>query len=281
MYDRGTIGVPSGKGQTSIEYAAVITWALVIISIVVVGLYFFIPTNPTGTGAQTCSFDTGVYCYDFMMGINATSGSSTMVLLADNQNQYPLINPHILISLNGFNTSPLSCTPGYIAPGESFICTATVWTNKLSAGKYFRAPVYLNAQYCGMNSGFVSGIRNGGCANTPTETYKGSVEGYVISQKSSSVGITLSAQSYNAMADGSYDNVYATVTMFGVPVRSAGINFTVNNTSFGVSNPFVMSAADGGAATTGVYSNQAGNVMVSANYGSYTANVVIDFKSGP
>ncbi|MCL4403181.1 MAG: hypothetical protein M1500_03510 [Candidatus Marsarchaeota archaeon] len=278
MSGRITIGRSQNKGQTSIEYAAVIVWSLVVVSVVIVGIYFYVPTNPTGSEAQTCSFDTGAHCYDFMLGANSSANSATLVLLADNQNQYPLVNPQLMISMNGFNTSPMSCTPGYIAPGESFVCTATVWGSGLSAGKYFRAPVYLKAQYCGMNSSYISGTA-ANCLGAPAETYEGSVEGYAVKQVTNPVRITLSAQTYNAVADGSYDNVYAAVTIFGTPIHSAGINFTVNNTAFGISSPFVMSAANGGIATTDVYSNQTGNVLVSATYGSYTANITINFQS--
>lgn len=278
MESKGVIFRPYYQGQSNAEYAIVVTWALVIVSVAIVGLYFFVPSNPTGSQTQVCSFDTGAYCYDFTMGANAIAGSSSMLLLADNQNQYPLINPKMTMNINGFNTSPMSCMPNYVAPGESFICTASIWGSGLSAGKYFKAPVYVQARYCGLNSSFVSGLSAGSCAAAPVETYEGTVAGYVVNQESNTIGIQLSAQTYNAIADGSYDNIYATVTAFGTPIRSAGINFTVNSTNFKISSPFVMSAANGGVATTSIYATQGGNVVVSAAYGSYTTNIIIEFQ---
>ncbi|MGC9205359.1 MAG: hypothetical protein ACP5FN_03765, partial [Candidatus Micrarchaeia archaeon] len=70
---KGTSRISEGKKlQAASEYLIVYIWAILIVTVIIVILYLFV-VAPSSIVPSSCSFSTGAYCQELIMGSNALS----------------------------------------------------------------------------------------------------------------------------------------------------------------------------------------------------------------
>ncbi|MEM4839516.1 MAG: hypothetical protein QXX90_02305 [Candidatus Micrarchaeaceae archaeon] len=266
-------GRRSEESQSAMEYMITYSWAILIIAVAVALLYLYL-VAPRVIVSSQCSFKIGAYCEDMVLGSNTTTHATEMALFLTNTQTYPMLNPHLYVSINGKNTTSYACKPYYVLPGGSIICTVPVPNVTSSLGEFFAGNIYLNATYCGLVS---NPFNVTSCKSAPTQTYSGNFNAHAAPLISTTTSVSLSANQSQFPADGSYDSVFATVKMLGYPLKGATVNFTVNTSNAKVF-PLSASSDSRGIATSGVESTHVGNVTVKAYFaGTPSNNVTIDF----
>lgn len=263
------------RGQSAMDYITNYGWAILILVVIMALLYFFlyVPAQVVNT---SCNFGSGVYCNDLIVASNTVTHNTIIALLLTNGQQSSLLNPRIYAHINNTNTTPSRCSPNYVLPGGSMICTVNT-TSKMGLGALFSGNMYLNATYCQVTSGSYGTGQN--CQSPTQQIYKGSFAGHIQALASTTTGIRLSAANSVQSATNSSDPLTATITLLGYPLKGATVNFTLNNTNGFVVSPNKTITNAQGAALSSASGTQAGNVLVTASYAGLSSNTVIDFSS--
>ena len=156
----GKIDMKEKKGQAAIEYLMNYGWAILVISIVLVLLYFFIQSPMK---VEQCNIQTGFMCNDpvpqiFSVATGADAGTVQMNVRLYNKQQQPIKVSEIVCTSGTEGdaniTQALAFTPAItIQPGTSYdfkvsssqavpcYVKATATKVKLSAGQDFRGYV--------------------------------------------------------------------------------------------------------------------------------------------
>ena len=135
-------------GQGSLEYLWV--YVVVFIIAVIIAYYIFISYSSINNIVPAkCVFDYGIGCIGL---IEASNNSNTMIaLLGTNTQPYPIYNPKLFISQDGFNMST-NCTPSYVKPGQVLLCIGKINEFK-PVLSYTSGTAIVNAKYCGFSFG--------------------------------------------------------------------------------------------------------------------------------
>ncbi len=254
--------------QSAMEYLVTYGWALLIIVaalavIVVLGL-----TSSTAV-PQTCTLSTAISCKDIVFGSNSIGSSAVMIL--SNSQQYPIKTPVLIINTQNNGNVTGTCSPSFVLPGGSIVCTATI-PNAYGYGTVVSSSVYVKETVC------TQGNSQQSCSGSQ-EIISGTTVSHVQPILSSTpFSISLSAQNLTQPANGQGDMLTAKVYLLGNPYQGAGINFTENQSS-PVINPSKENSDSNGIALSYISSYTTGNVTVYSNFSGYSANVVIDFVS--
>ncbi|MDE1870564.1 MAG: hypothetical protein KGH71_06380, partial [Candidatus Micrarchaeota archaeon] len=141
--------------QSATEYLLTYGWAFLIAGVVIAALYLFI-FAPTALSPSSCTFSSGAYCQDLILGSSLTL--SKMAVLLTNTNTYSIINPKITVNVSGSSYHG-TCTPNFILPGGAIICNATITPavsqSALASGKFIFSYIPCpgdNATVCSSNS---------------------------------------------------------------------------------------------------------------------------------
>ncbi|MEM0149706.1 MAG: hypothetical protein QXW10_02315, partial [Candidatus Micrarchaeaceae archaeon] len=142
------------KSQSALEYIITYSWAILIIG-VVVGLLYFYGFISLSLRPSACAINGSVLCEDSMIGINVHSGAYLVGMLLTNTNQYPISNPTINVSLDGYNSGKVVCSNSVVPAGGAFLCMVRLPTSKLSIGEYIKPAIYLQAGNCALSNAFI------------------------------------------------------------------------------------------------------------------------------
>ncbi|MDE1855953.1 MAG: hypothetical protein KGH49_01825, partial [Candidatus Micrarchaeota archaeon] len=127
----------ANKLQSAVEFVLTYSWAIVIAALVIAALYFFVFAPSTLT-PNSCSFSSGPYCQDLILGSGASL--SKLAMLLTNTNPYPIYKPHLTVNITGYPLIQGTCSPTLTNPGGAVICNATIIPpisqSALSAGKF-------------------------------------------------------------------------------------------------------------------------------------------------
>ncbi|MGI0100383.1 MAG: InlB B-repeat-containing protein [Candidatus Micrarchaeaceae archaeon] len=258
-------------GQSAIEYLSTYGWAILIIAVVVSALYIFL-SAPTNIAPNTCTFVSGAYCNDMIIGTNSVSGATKVSMFLTNSQDAPLENPEMYAALSNGNTSAFSCSPNYVLPGGAIICTIDV-PEETAVGALLSGKLYLNATSCGLSANYES---THNCTSGSEQTYTGDFTGHTQPLTSLNSGLALAAANYTQTASGGGDPLTATVDLLGQPLKGATVNFTENDTSFRLAPKVTVTDVNGDALGS-ISGTSVGNVLVTASYAGLTSNVVIEF----
>ncbi|MDE1869985.1 MAG: hypothetical protein KGH71_03300, partial [Candidatus Micrarchaeota archaeon] len=255
------------SAQSATEYLLTYGWAFLIAAIVIASLYLFVFAPSTLT-PSSCTFYSGVFCQDLILGSSATL--SKMAMLLTNSNPYPIINPSITVNVTGIAPIQGTCVPNFVLPGGAIICSATI-TPALSQGALASGKFIFSYTPC--PGGNVSQ-----CSSNTRQSYTGSYNTHVSPLLSpTDITITLAAQNSSQVAlSTSLDKLTANVKLLGSPLSGATVNFTSNSVSAMIS-PLVVTSDGSGNAVTHISSSVSGNVLVTAIFANQSANAIILF----
>jgi hypothetical protein len=262
------------------EYMTTYGWALLLIAVVAVLLYFYIAV-PSTIVPSRCAFVIGASCNDMVFGTSPSHATEIGLFLSNNQ-PYALLNPTLIASINGRNyTFANDCKPGYIPAGGEIICILPLPISS-SLNQFFTGSFYLTANYCGLATNTSS---KSSCSSAPSQVYKGAFTAHAEPLISPGYNVTLSVENSTNPADGARDLLTARAYMLGYPVSGAEISFYANFTN-GTSAvpPYVINPANSTTGTSGVaqsviYGYKAALVNVTADYFGKTATKQIKFSA--
>ena len=262
------------------EYMTTYGWALLLIAVVAVLLYFYIAV-PSTIVPSRCAFIIGASCNDMVFGTSSSHATEIGLFLSNNQ-PYALLNPTLIASINGKNyTFANDCKPGYIPAGGEMICILPLPISS-SLNQFFTGSFYLVANYCGLAANTSS---KSSCSSAPSQVYKGAFTAHAEPLISPGYNVTLSVENSTNPADGAKDTLTATAYMLGYPVSGAEIGFYANFTN-GTSAvpPYIINSPNSTTGTSGVaqsviYGYKAALVNVTADYFGKTATKQIRFAA--
>ena len=267
--------VENMRAQSAMDYVTNYGWAVLILVVIIALLYFYIyiPAQVVNT---SCNFVNGVYCSDLIVASNSVTHNTVVALLLTNAQQSSLLNPKLYAHINNVNTSSSNCSPNYVLPGGSMICSFNT-TTTMSNGQLLSGVVYLNVTYCQLSSGSYG---TGASCQSPTQqTYSGSFAGHIQQLSSTKSSITLTAANSIESASNSSYPLTATVKILGYPLKGATVNFTLSNNSGFVVLPNKTTTNAQGIALSGISGTEPGNVIVTATYAGLSANTLITFTA--
>jgi len=255
------------QGQSAIEYLITYGWAIMII-IAAVGMLYFYVVIPMSIPPNNCTFIVGVSCDNYGVGMShASSNTVNVSMMLSNPNYYPIKDPVMVVSSQGTNYTS-SCTPSFVNPGATFVCTTGVYDN---FGTHLKASVYIEEYNCGLSK---YGEFNGTCADPPMQIYKGAL--YDTFSKNITIMPTkliVSPSTLSLPVGGAY-SINATFDFAGSPTPSITINYTLNNTDARLQNSKGFTGSSGSASDM-LYALHAGTVKVTASFDGYTANSIV------
>jgi hypothetical protein len=263
------------------EYLITYGWALLLIAIITSLLYLYIIV-PRVIVPASCSFVSGVYCNDLILGSNTTTHASVLGLFITNTQPYPIANPVLYVGINGANVTPVACKPSYVLAGGSILCTIPL-NQKTSFGQFVIGNLYINASYCGL----ANATTPASCSSAPTQIYIGKFNAHVAPLVSTTSSLTLTAQNTTNPgnpANNARDPLHAIVKLLGYPLAGATVNFTVtypNNGAiatppYSLLSQYTTTGATGGAVDY-VWGTTVGNVVVKAQYANLNTSIGITF----
>ncbi|MCL5440695.1 MAG: hypothetical protein M1448_02330 [Candidatus Marsarchaeota archaeon] len=271
----------NSHAQSAFEYLVTYGWALLILALVLVILFYF-TSVPSKVVPNTCQFTTGAFCEDIVLGSVATTHATVVAFISTNMRKYPVMNPALTIVQNGVNSTPVACSPDFVLPGGAIFCEVNTQI-KSNPYQFVASSIYLSAVYCGFSAtpGTPAGCANGGVR----ESYSGSFAGSTQPVSSTSLlSISLSAANPVQPANGSADALTATVKLQGYPVTGASVGFNATYASNGTDAlpPFALKSGFSDTNSTGVaidsiWGSVPGNLTVTASYGNHSASVPIRF----
>ena len=252
------------------EFLLTYSWAILILVIVIAGLIVLV-TIPSSVEQSSCTFPTGtVYCRDIVLGSNSVS--STIIVLIDNSEPYPIIAPNIFANSSQFSSVSAGCYPYLILEGGVAVCNTTV-NFPATTGQATSGHLYFTFVPC--RSANVSS-----CLSTPSLTYSGSFTARASKQFPANFltpNVVLVAKNSTQTSVVGSDKLTATVTLFNSPLSGATVNFTANSLIVTLA-PAYSSTGGNGNATSYVTSKAAGTVPISATFAGVSASTVITFK---
>jgi hypothetical protein len=257
------------KGQPAIEYLTTYGWALLIIAIAIAGIYL-LTSSSQGTVQQMCSLQTGAACQDIVIG--GTSSGSNAILLMTNSQSEPIVNPVLEINASGNGASTAACTPNVVLPGGSAICNVNV-PGTYANGQLIISKIYFSGVLCPSGNAITcAGGQPVTITGTATTQYQAQI---AIPAPVLSIEVANTVESPNTS-----DGLLTIVTFGGVPLGGASIVYSANSPEASFS-PLQIVSDNNGNAPSSITSTGAGNVLVTATFGTYTATNVIDFTTPP
>ena len=262
------------KAQSALEYIITYSWAILIIGVIVGLLYFYgfvsLSLRPSG-----CTINGGFFCEDSMVGMYMHNGEYLVGMLLTNTNQYPISNPTINVSYDGYSSGGSICDNAVIPAGGAFLCVAEIPSNKISLGEYVKPTIYLQAGNCALSSAYVI---NGSCSNAPVEAFEGSAYGFTRYLPSDNLSISLSPSSANFAANGTSYGMKSAVTLFGYPLKGANVGFHSSNPTIYMSKVDVATASSG-TAYDYISSNYSASTNITASYAGLHATATKHFRA--
>ncbi|MGC9190989.1 MAG: Ig-like domain-containing protein, partial [Candidatus Micrarchaeia archaeon] len=261
----------SSRAQSALEYLVTYGWAILLVTIVMALLYLYLFV-PKVIVPASCSFTSGAYCNDLVVGTNATTHATKLAVFLTNTQPYPVQNPYLYVRVNNQNSSQYQCTPKFVPPGGAIICEVDVPVST-SLGSFVVGQFYLGAQYCGLAPNYTSTHI---CANAPNEIYEGNFNAHAAPLISTTSKIQLTTPNQTNPANNAKAPLYATVLLLGYPLKGAAVNFTENNSAYTL-QPNLTTTNTQGVALSYISGTEIGSVNVTAHYAGYYSSIVINF----
>ncbi len=190
------------KEQSAFEFITTYGWAILILAVVIVMLYYFVGI-PSTSVPNECKFIFGSNC----QGIITTSlaSSTRMTLVITNSQSYPIFNPLIKVATDSYGNLSAACLPAntLVDTGSEIICNVTI-PQKISPGVSITGTIYLNITACPSGN-----INN--CQPKQLQTYKGDIITRVTSQ-SSNIHLTSTSTSSTSTTSTSTSSTSSTST---------------------------------------------------------------------
>jgi YVTN family beta-propeller protein len=203
------------KSQAAMEYMMTYGWAIVILTVVISLLYFFLLIPKTIT-PSSCLVETGLTCQDLNLGSFTSGGATVATFYFENEKTSAISNPQISMNYNGINVTTGACYPKYVKNGGAFICQVNL-TLKSQINEFISGGLYVTVADCGLLANFLS-TKN--CTNAPTETLSGSYSGHTEAPISTYAYVT---DNHNAKVDIIYTTNNVVVANVAVQSGPEGI----------------------------------------------------------
>ena len=110
------------KAQSAMEFLTTYGWAIIIL-VVVLAFIVFLLSSLNSAVPNTCIFNSGFSCSDFL--IESNSISTSVLLLLSNTAKYPIESATVSANISTLGQIVAHCSPGYILPGGDLICIGT------------------------------------------------------------------------------------------------------------------------------------------------------------
>ncbi len=258
------------KAQSAVEFLSTYAWAFLLMAIVLVGLYYFI-VLPAQSIPPRCQFAYGLVCEGMSVGTNSTS---TLVnLYLTNGQPYDLAgNVIATASVGNYGTASATCATTDIVQGGIILCSIPM-PSKVPVGNNVAGRLYVNASVC--LSGPVTG-----CTQSQSVSYVGNFTTQVSANANKipvSLSISVSPSSFSHASAPQSVGLNAHVSIFGNPVRAAGVLFTISSMpaqiSASISQGIALSDPNG-TASTSLYvasASSSGSLTVNAVFAGITA----------
>ena len=203
----------SFRAQASLEYFLIFMISLMVAAGVIFVL-FNITSGADNILPSSCVFDMGINCYGLMVASNSLG--TTFALLGSNTQQYPMSNIGLSITLGAATIANMQCSPGVVAPGQSFLCIESTG-QPVPQAYSLKGGLTASVSYCGLSGGDCD-------SGTMAESYVGTYTSPITQSSLQNFDVVLSPPMYNPprTPSGSY-LVNATLEIFGR-------NFTISST---------------------------------------------------
>ncbi|MEM0200816.1 MAG: hypothetical protein QXD23_00205 [Candidatus Micrarchaeaceae archaeon] len=251
------------KGQSAIEFLTTYGWAIIIL-IIVLAFVVYLLTSLNTVVPNTCTFNSGFSCTDFLVETNSLS-STVLMLLSNNQN-YPITSATAVVNLSSIGTVVAHCLPTYVIPGGDILCTGTT-SNIIGNNVDLSGKATVNASECISISNPVActqkyNINYTATLNTKTTTYANNICSISLSFTTG----TITGVQYPLSAE---------VTLNGNPISGATVNFSSSSNYLSIT-PHYENTVDNGTATTHIFAEASGSYTVTAKF--YTCSVSSTFS---
>lgn len=257
------------------EYLVTYGWALLVLAIVLALIYVY-SSSSLSYIPGSCAFSSGITCGDIVLGTNTITQVTTISLFLINSQQYPINSPVMYVRIGGKNTTTSACTPTFVLPGGSMVCTSPALPTNVALGVLSSGSLYVNATYCGLSNNYVS---TGSCLGSSIQTYSGTFSAHAAPMLSTATyGIFVTARNLTQLAGTARDPVYALVQFFGYPMPGATVSFLTNNGLFNF-QPLATTTNSTGNAIAYIWGNVVNTVIVTATFGTVSNTVSISFQA--
>jgi hypothetical protein len=265
-----TVRMGNRKQQAAIEYLLVYGIAFLVI-LIAAGFLYTLYQSPGSRVPNTCTFSGGVTCSDIIIATNTMTGNTAIIALFNNAGDTYIQAPNAIANLNGVNSSAFTCLPNYVRSGGSILCIMNL-TSKSAKGTVLSGTIYYTDQNCAFSTSF------GSCQTSVVQTYSGKFEGTSQAyNKKPTLGISLTAANTLPPANNQRDQLTATLTLSGTPLKGATINFSTSNPTYQIS-PKYFATNSTGQALSFIWGPSSGSTIVYANFtNTISANIVLGF----
>ena len=161
----------SKKVQASLEFLSTYSWAIIIVSLLMVFMFIFIQSAQQFSSEQ-CQFAYAFHCIE--MGIYSNNAYTNLSIHLNNSQQYLILNPNVNFSINQYGNVSGPCTPASAAEGNGITCNA-IYANSIKVGTTISGVMYVNVTIC------VSGNKKN-CQPAQQQTYIGNFSATVVSR---------------------------------------------------------------------------------------------------
>jgi hypothetical protein len=166
----------NSKLQSAVEYIITYGWAIFVVMVVLWALYSFV-ISPSSLVPDFCNFKYGPTCKNAFL---ITSNTATnLTIIATNSLSFPIKNVTIKVQVTnigriGTRNITLNCSPAYIKPGSTFICTnVTSGSPTPTLNSLYSFPMWIQLYDCGTAPGWFSAKS---CNGALPETYVGVIQ---------------------------------------------------------------------------------------------------------
>ncbi|MDE1869255.1 MAG: hypothetical protein KGH60_04825 [Candidatus Micrarchaeota archaeon] len=257
------------KAQAAMEYLVTYGWAVLLLAVAALLLYLYVLV-PQSVVPSSCTFTSGAYCNDIVVGTGANHVTKLAIFLTNTQ-LYPLANPALIVGVNNANTTTYPCSPNFVLAGGSVVCMVTLPV-QTSLSQFLAGSLYLTGTYCGLSQNY---LVTRSCTGQ-VQTYAGSFTSHVQPLINTNNIVLFTAQNASNPANNAKDRLKATVLLLGYPLKGATVNFTANVPYYKL-QPNLTTTNSTGIATSDIWGTHAGSVQVNAIYAGITNSVTIQF----
>ena len=261
------------------EFLSVYGTALLIVAIVVSVIIAAIGI-PSSLLPNSCITNGNFHCSDVVVGKTASSPEATAYIAMVNSLPYPIKDPKIMFSTTTGNSSEVSCSPTFVAPGGAIICSGN-FASTQKAGALVTGQVLIKFSECQPES-----TNESNCQVANNLSVTGSFNAHVQPMITNHITVGLTAATNPVNLD-TPDALYATVNAFGAPLPGATVLFNVSaltplppGASIHQSaslNPLVTTTNQSGVALGSLTIYQPRDMVVTATFANIPANIIIYF----
>lgn len=155
--------------QAATEYLITYGWALLIIAVAIGAIAYFV-TVPSSIVTNTCTFSSTLICSDVSFGTNTTSGNTYLTVYIQNNGEYAIQNPIMIVNIAGANSSVGQCNAYLLSPGVTANCQTVLNLSNVKLGQLETGTIYVEGGNCGVLANYIS---TGICTGAPNMTVVG------------------------------------------------------------------------------------------------------------